>query len=306
MSQPPTDPAEPSSQPAVPGSQPAVPGQPAAEDAGYDRYAQGAAVPPPQGGAVPPPQDEPGGAGSALPSPATSSPPGPALAAGDNDAPAPPGPAGYGPAPSDYPPAEPFGGAGSALPSSGPPAEQPTVALPMSAAPMSGPPTAGVPTPGPPTAGPPTAGPPMFGVPYGAGPARARPGRTMLILAVVAGLLFITGAVMTGLFLNTAGDLNRAEKQLSQRDATIAANTEELDEVKVDLLRTQDALANAQQDLTGTQNDRDEQARQKEVIATCLDRLTTALAAAAIGDRKAHEKANEDLEEVCAEAENYL
>lgn len=128
----------------------------------------------------------------------------------------------------------------------------------------------------------------------------------MLILAVVAGLLFITGAVMTGLFLNTAGDLNRAEKQLSQRDATIAANTEELDEVKVDLLRTQDALANAQQDLTGTQNDRDEQARQKEVIATCLDRLTTALAAAAIGDRKAHEKANEDLEEVCAEAENYL
>ncbi|WP_026254853.1 hypothetical protein [Salinispora arenicola] len=293
MSQPPTDPAEPSSQPAVPGSQPAVPGQPAAEDAGYDRYAQGAAVPPPQ--------DEPGGAGSALPSPATSSPPGPALADGDNDAPAPPGPAGYGPAPSDYPPAEPFGGAGSASPSSGPPAGQPTVALPMSAAPMSGPPTAGVPTPGPPTAGP-----PMFGVPYGAGPARARPGRTVLILAVVAGLLFITGAVMTGLFLNTAGDLNRAEKQLSQRDATIAANTEELDEVKVDLLRTQDALANAQQDLTGTQNDRDEQARQKEVIATCLDRLTTALAAAAIGDRKAHEKANEDLEEVCAEAENYL
>ncbi|GIM81431.1 hypothetical protein [Salinispora arenicola] len=296
MSQPPTDPAEPSSQPAVPGAQPAVPGQPTAEDAGYDRYAQGAAVPPPQGGAVPPPQDEPSVAGPALPSPATSSPPGPALAAGDKDAPAPPGPAGYGPAPSDYPPAEPFGGAGSAPPSSGPPAEQPTVALPMSAAPMSGPPTAGVPT----------AGPPMFGVPYGAGAASARPGRTVLILAVVAGLLFITGAVMTGLFLNTAGDLNRAEKQLSQRDATIAANTEELDEVKVDLLRTQDALANAQQDLTGTQNDRDEQARQKEVIATCLDRLTTALAAAAIGDRKAHEKASEDLEEVCEEAEEYL
>ncbi|MCN0151525.1 hypothetical protein [Salinispora arenicola] len=296
MSQPPTDPAEPSSQPAVPGAQPAVPGQPTAEDAGYDRYAQGAAVPPPQGGAVPPPQDEPSVAGPALPSPATSSPPGPALAAGDKDAPAPPGPAGYGPAPSDYPPAEPFGGAGSAPPSSGPPAEQPTVALPMSAAPMSGPPTAGVPT----------AGPPMFGVPYGAGAASARPGRTVLILAVVAGLLFITGAVMTGLFLNTAGDLNRAEKQLSQQDATIAANTEELDEVKVDLLRTQDALANAQQDLTGTQNDRDEQARQKEVIATCLDRLTTALAAAAIGDRKAHEKASEDLEEVCEEAEEYL
>lgn len=296
MSQPPTDPAEPSSQPAVPGAQPAVPGQPTAEDAEHDRYAQGAAVPPPQGGAVPPPQDEPSVAGPALPSPATSSPPGPALAAGDKDAPAPPGPAGYGPAPSDYPPAEPFGGAGSAPPSSGPPAEQPTVALPMSAAPMSGPPTAGVPT----------AGPPMFGVPYGAGAASARPGRTVLILAVVAGLLFITGAVMTGLFLNTAGDLNRAEKQLSQQDATIAANTEELDEVKVDLLRTQDALANAQQDLTGTQNDRDEQARQKEVIATCLDRLTTALAAAAIGDRKAHEKASEDLEEVCEEAEEYL
>lgn len=290
MSRPPTDPAEPSSQPAVPG-------QPTADDAGHDRYAPGAADPSPQGTAGPSPQDAPGVAGPGLPSPAPFSPPAdPALAAGDDAAPSLQGPAGYGPAPSGYPPAASFGGAGSAPPSSGPPVEQPTVALPMSGAPMSGPPTVGGPT----------AGPPMFGVPYGAGPASARPGRTVLILAVAAGLLFIVGGVMTGLFLSTAGDLNRAEKQLSQRDATIAANTEELDEVKVDLLRTQDALANARQDLTGTQNDRDEQARQKEVIATCLDRLTTALAAAAIGDRKAHEKATEDLEEVCAEAEGYL
>ena len=46
----------------------------------------------------------------------------------------------------------------------------------------------------------------------------------------------------------------------------------------------QDKLDNTEQDLTGTQNDRDEQARQKKVIASCLDKLTTALGAAAAGD----------------------
>lgn len=128
----------------------------------------------------------------------------------------------------------------------------------------------------------------------------------MVVLAVVAGLLFLAGGVMTGLFLTTTGDLNRAEERISAQEATIAATAAELEQVKVDLQRSQETLARTQQDLTGTQNDRDEQARQKEVIANCLDQLSTALAAAAFGDEKAFEEANEGLEEVCEEADEYL
>ncbi|WP_026184255.1 hypothetical protein [Salinispora vitiensis] len=168
------------------------------------------------------------------------------------------------------------------------PVEQPMAAPPM----MSGPP--------------PTSGPPMSGPPFGTAAGGVRPARATVILAVVAGLLFLTGGVMTGLFVNTTGDLNRAEERISEQDVTIEATSVELEQVKVDLQRAQETLARTQQDLTGTQNDRDEQARQKEVIASCLDKLNTALTAAAFGDAEAFEEANEGLEEVCAEADDYL
>ncbi|MER7456968.1 hypothetical protein [Micromonospora sp. NPDC126480] len=152
--------------------------------------------------------------------------------------------------------------------------------------------------------GPPMYGDPMSGPSYGA-PA-GKKGRAVLVLAVVAGLLFVLGGVMTGLFLNASGDLNRAETQLSERDATIAANAKDMEKLKFNLQRAQATLAETQQDLTGTKNDRDEQARQKKVIATCLDKLTTALGAAAAGNRSAYDKARKGLDKVCEEAEDYL
>ncbi|PWU53815.1 hypothetical protein DLJ46_00545, partial [Micromonospora globispora] len=146
--------------------------------------------------------------------------------------------------------------------------------------------------------------------PYGAPVAGAGKGRTTLILAVVAGLLFVLGGVMTGLFITKNNELNRTEKnltaQVSERDGTIAANKQEMDKLKADLQTVRDKLADTQQDLTGTKNDRDEQARQKKVIATCLDKLTTAMAAASAGDRAAFDKANKGLNKICDEAENYL
>ncbi|WP_233512799.1 hypothetical protein [Micromonospora deserti] len=128
----------------------------------------------------------------------------------------------------------------------------------------------------------------------------------MLILAVVAGLLFVLGGVMTGLFVTTSGDLSRAEKQVSERDGTIAANATEIEKLTAELQTVRDELDDTEQDLTGTRNDRDEQARQKKVIANCLDKLTTALGAAAAGNRAAYDKATQGMEKVCDEAENYL
>ena len=180
------------------------------------------------------------------------------------------------------------------------PVSGPSYTTPMSAPPMSAPPVSG------PGFGQPMSAPPGAVPPYAA-PAPA-PGkrRTTLILAIVAALLFVLGGVMTGLFITKNNDLTRAEKQISERNGTIAANKQEMDKLKADLQSVRDKLADTQQDLTGTKNDRDEQARQKKVIATCLDKLTTAMAAASAGNRAAFDKANKGLNKVCDEAENYL
>ncbi|MCW3843814.1 hypothetical protein ONA70_27320, partial [Micromonospora yasonensis] len=141
---------------------------------------------------------------------------------------------------------------------------------------------------------------------YGAPGAGAGKGRAALVLAIVAGLLLVLGGVMTGLYVTTNGKLDKAEKQVSQRDGTIAANRQEIDKLKADLQSVRDKLADTEQDLTGTKNDRDEQARQKKVIATCLDKLTTALQAASRGDKAAFDKASKGMDKVCDEADNYL
>ncbi|MFI5834619.1 hypothetical protein ACIA5A_13175 [Micromonospora sp. NPDC051300] len=195
-------------------------------------------------------------------------------------APAPPGPgAGYGAQPMSAPPGP---GAGYG-------------AQPMSAPPVSGP-----------GFGPqPMSGPPGYGAPAPA-PAGGGRGRTALVLALVAGLLFVLGGVMTGLYVTTDGKLDKAERQVSQRDGTIAANQRELEKLRGEMKTLQDRLADTEQDLTGTKNDRDEQTRQKKVIASCLDKLTTAIAAASRGDKAAFEAANKGLDKVCDEAENYL
>ncbi|GAB3270549.1 hypothetical protein GCM10027452_46570 [Micromonospora halotolerans] len=111
---------------------------------------------------------------------------------------------------------------------------------------------------------------------------------------------------MTGLYVTTNGKLHKAEQQVSQRDGTITANRQEIDKLKGDLQTVRDRLADTEQDLTGTKNDRDEQARQKKVIGNCLDKLTAAIAAASRGDKAAFDAANKGLDKVCDEAENYL
>ena len=236
---------------------------------------------PPAGGTV---YGNPYGAGQPAPGPYGSPQPEPTL-------PQPVQPASAPPVPGQYAP--------GAAPVSGP-----SYTTPMSAPPMSAPPVSG------PGFDQPMSAPPGAVPPYGAPVAGAGKGRTTLILAVVAGLLFVLGGVMTGLFITKNNELNRTEKnltaQVSERDGTIAANKQEMDKLKADLQTVRDKLADTQQDLTGTKNDRDEQARQKKVIATCLDKLTTAMAAASAGDRAAFDKANKGLNKVCDEAENYL
>ncbi|MET8834252.1 hypothetical protein ABZV78_10080 [Micromonospora sp. NPDC004540] len=203
------------------------------------------------------------------------------------------------------------------VPPSGAPVSAPGYPRPMSAPPTSVPPVSGAgsvpgypqPMSAPPVSAPgyPMSAPPGPVPPYGA-PAAAGggKGRAALILAIVAGLLLVLGGVMTGLYVTTNGKLHKAEQQVSQRDGTITANRQEIDKLKGDLQTVRDKLADTEQDLTGTKNDRDEQARQKKVIASCLDKLTTAIAAASRGDKAAFDRANKGLDKVCDEAENYL
>ncbi|MFI6272137.1 hypothetical protein [Micromonospora zamorensis] len=185
----------------------------------------------------------------------------------------------------------------------------PASAPPYTGQPMSAPPVSG-PGYGPPMSAPPVSG-PGYGPPYGppGAPAAGR-GRAVLVLALVAALLFVVSGVMTGLFVTKNNELNRTEKrltgQVSQRDGTIAANATEITKLKADLGTMQAKLDNTEQDLTGTRNDRDEQARQKTVIASCLDKLTTALGAAGAGNKAAYDAAMKGLNKVCDEAENYL
>lgn len=236
---------------------------------------------PPAGGTV---YGNPYGAGQPAPGPYGSPQPEPTL-------PQPVQPASAPPVPGQYAP--------GAAPVSGP-----SYTTPMSAPPMSAPPVSG------PGFDQPMSAPPGSVPPYGAPVAGAGKGRTTLILAVVAGLLFVLGGVMTGLFITKNNELNRTEKnltaQVSERDGTIAANKQQMDKLKADLQTAQDKLADAEQNLAGTKNDRDEQARQKKVIASCLNKLIAASEAASAGDKAAFDKATKGLNKICDEAENYL
>ncbi|MFY1598946.1 hypothetical protein [Micromonospora sp. WMMD737] len=225
----------------------------------------------------------------------------PAPSAGYPQSAPPAGPSGY---PQSAPPASPGYGPGSASPHAGQ-ASGPAFGQPMSVPPASGP-AFGQPLSAPPGSAPPGSAPP-FGAPAPGGP---RKSHKVLVLAVVAGLLFVLGGVMTGLFVSTTNELDRTEKKMasevSQRDGTITANGKEIEKLKTDLQAVRDKLGDTEQDLTGTRNDRDEQARQKKVIANCLDKLTTALAAAANGNKAAYDRAIQGMDKVCNEAEKYL
>ncbi|MFE9956672.1 hypothetical protein [Micromonospora sp. NPDC005299] len=215
----------------------------------------------------------------------------------------------YAPGAAPFPP--PAAAPGYPQPMSAPPTSgagfAPGYPQPMSAPPTSGAGSApGYPQPMSAPPGYPMSAPPGPVPPYAAPAAGGGKGRAALILGIVAGLLLVLGGVMTGLYVSTNGKLHKAEQQVSQRDGTITANRQEIDKLKGDLQTVRDKLADTEQDLTGTKNDRDEQARQKKVIGSCLDKLTAAIAAASRDDKAAFDAANKGLDKVCDEAENYL
>ncbi|SDY46564.1 hypothetical protein SAMN05444365_102348 [Micromonospora pattaloongensis] len=206
-------------------------------------------------------------------------------------------PAGQVP-PADYTP-PPFGaGPASAPPFGGQPGAP--------AGPATVPGAPGQPYPGGPVSGP-GYGQPMSGVPYPAAGAGAGRSRGATVLAIVAGLLFVLGGVMTGLFIAKSSELSSTEQrltaQVSDRDARLDANAKEIDGLKRDLETANDNLKQVEQDLAGTKNARDEQARQKEIIATCLETLGRAMAA---DDRGTFEKLAKEADKACKEADKYL
>ncbi|SCL50276.1 hypothetical protein GA0070606_1609 [Micromonospora citrea] len=269
MSQPPTGPG--GYPPPYPSQPPAAPGQPPSGGAVYGSTYGAPRQPTPE-------QAAPQQYGTQNPQ---SVPP-----AGSAGYPQSAPPAGSGHPPAGQVSVPPAGGSAFGQPMSVPPASGPAYGQPMSSPPGSAPP---------------------FGAPAPGGPGKSH---KVLILAVVAGLLFVLGGVMTGLYLTTSSELDRTEKKMasevSQRDGTIAANGKEIEKLKTDLQTVKDKLDDTEQDLTGTRNDRDEQARQKKVIANCLDKLTTALAAAANNNKAAYDKAVQGMDKVCNEAERYL
>ncbi|MFI7518160.1 hypothetical protein [Micromonospora globbae] len=325
--------------PPHPAQPPAAPGQPPSPEQSWQRptatygtprpappeaptqplaSAQPGAPVPPTGPAQPyaAPPTQPTPPYAAQPAPPFSAPP--AQPAPPHSAPpAPPfsAPSAQPTQPFSAPPTPPFSAPPAAAGYASPAGHVSPASVPPYVGPVSGPPVPGVDQPMsvPPAGaypGAPMSAPPGAVPPYGPAGATGGRGRTVLILAVVAGLFFVLGGVMTGLYLTKSSELDRTERrltaQVSERDGTIAANAKEIDKLKTDLQTVRDRLADTEQDLTGTRNDRDEQARQKKVIANCLDKLTTALGAAAAGDKGAYDKAMQGLDKVCDEAENYL
>lgn len=127
-----------------------------------------------------------------------------------------------------------------------------------------------------------------------------------MVLGVVAGLLLVFGGVMTGLFVVTGNELDSVEKKLATSVSQGEDRTKELERLRGELQTAKNRLADTEQDLTGTRNDRDEQARQKRVIADCLNRLTTALDAAGRNDQSGFSRATQGMTRICNEAERYL
>jgi hypothetical protein len=228
---------------------------------------------------------------------------------------APPASGGYG-QPYSAPPADAYGQPQSVPPAHGgygQPQSGAPYGQPMSAPPQSGAPYGQQQHSAPPMSAPPMSAPPGSAPPYGAPAAPAAKsgaGRNVLVLAIVAGLLLVLSGVMTGLYVAKSSDLDATERTLTsrvaERDTTITTNKTEIDRLTKELQTAKDKLGNVEQDLTGTKNDRDQQLKEKQVIAKCLDQLTTALSAAASGNRTAYNNAIKGLDKVCNEAEKYL
>ena len=193
-------------------------------------------------------------------------------------------PAGYGPA----------GGPGGYEAASYSPG--PSYTQQFSGPPASSPPVSGLPVTG-----------PTYGMPVGAPPRR---GRSTLILAIVAGLLFVLGGVMTGLFVAKNSELSSTKQdlgaQLTSKDSTISTNEKDIAKLRDDLTKAQNELEDTKQVLGGTRKDRDQIEKEKQVISRCLTLFTQSINAIAAGDRATFQRITPERQRVCAEASKYL
>jgi len=177
---------------------------------------------------------------------------------------------------------------------------QPTYAMPpTSAAPSSGP---GYPVSGGAYGDP---GYPAYGGPIPpAIPAPRRRGG-VVALAIVAVLLLLATGVLTALYVTKSSEADRTRRdlvaQVSDRNTTIADRDREVEQLKRDLQAAKDEAAQVKQQLTGTQNDRDEQARQKAIIAKCINLLFEAGR-----DGRVTTSEENAVNAACEEADKYL
>jgi hypothetical protein len=220
-----------------------------------------------------------------------------------------------------YPPQDPYhanpnpayqqGYAAVPQPGSAPPYDQGYAAPVSSPPPFSGPPAYSAPPPfsAPPAYPPPFSGPPAPGTPIG-GPAPARGRPTVLILGVAAALFFVLGGVMAGLFLTKSNELDTTRKdltaQVNERDSTITGKNDEITKLQGELDKAKSDLDQTKQTLTGTQNDRDQIEKEKQVIARCLTLFSQSMDAALAGDRAGVNRLSGPLDKACTEAEKYV
>jgi septal ring factor EnvC (AmiA/AmiB activator) len=133
-------------------------------------------------------------------------------------------------------------------------------------------------------------------------PARGR-GRGLITLGVVAALLFVASGLLGGLLFASNGDLTRTEKLLAAEEQRSTAAEDKVKTLEAQLRASNDRAGDLQETLQGAEGDRDEQERQKQVIATCLDRFTEALGATSQSE---FEKLIKKAEKPCEEAEDYM
>jgi hypothetical protein len=168
---------------------------------------------------------------------------------------------------------------------------------------MSGPPMSGPPLSGPPLSGPPFAGMPPYGYPTTGVPAPAKRSPIVPILAGLAALFFLMTAVFTTLYITKSSSANRT---ISLRNKTISSYSTQINDLKTQLQSTKDQLNDAQQRQSGTQNQLDEVAKEKQVISNCLNLYQKVVNALLNNDKATFDANFNDMKSACDEAAKYV
>ncbi|GIF73106.1 hypothetical protein [Asanoa siamensis] len=175
------------------------------------------------------------------------------------------------------------------------PADQPTAANPYAVPPVSGQPVYGAPYPDQPLSATPYSVPPM------APPKQRR--TAVLVLSIVTAFLFIASGLLGGLLVAQRGETSRANTEIAAQRDEITAKTKKLDEMEANLNAVNSENLLKGQELEGSKNDRNEQERQKKVVAKCLDLLMDAFSA---DTESQFDKRIAAAEKTCDEADRYM